>query len=356
MPEKLLYEFSHFLFDPGQRALLRDGQHVRLYPKNLLLLKTLIEADGRILGKDELMAAVWPDAVVEEGNLAKNISQLRKALGNGAKSEEFIETIPTIGYRFRAEVTTVKSQNGFERQTLAVTGQNGDQPKGTMAVKTDDVTPPVPVAKPVRRRWLWAGLAVALVIGATAVWLKWPPPQTAQTAANEFAPVRLTNHIAVDSYPEYSPDGKKIAFSSNRDGLAAIYLMNADGSDARRLVNDLEGNTPHWSPDGKKVYFWGANAAYEVNVNGSGLAKLPNPNGLLSPDGQKIVMVKLLAEGVQASVEIFVANPDGSEPVRLTNNQSLDADPFWSPDSKRIAFPASRTDLLKQGRKTRKSV
>src|SRR5689334_11222902 len=108
MPEKVFYEFSTFVLDPNQHVLLRDGQRVPLHPKTFLLLQTLVEADGQVVSKDELLERVWPDVVVEENNLTKNISLLRKALGNGFESAEFIETVPKIGYRFIAPVRLVE--------------------------------------------------------------------------------------------------------------------------------------------------------------------------------------------------------------------------------------------------------
>jgi Tol biopolymer transport system component len=190
-----------------------------------------------------------------------------------------------------------------------------------------------------KNSWLLA-LGMLLIAGATLLWFKWPrQPHATQPVADEFAPVRLTHHIARDLQPAYSPDGKKIAFNGNRDGLPAIYLMNADGSDVRKISNDLpDCYNPSWSADGTKIRFGAKGEIFEVNADGSGLTKLPTLLGLLSPDGRKIVMHRELAPGFQASTEIFVANADGSRPIRLTNNHSLDTDPSWSPDGRRIVF------------------
>ncbi len=190
-----------------------------------------------------------------------------------------------------------------------------------------------------KNSWLLA-LVTLLIAGATLLWFKWPrQPHATQPVTDEFAPVRLTHHIARDLQPAYSPDRKKIAFNSNRDGFPAIYLMNADGSDLRKISNDLlDSGSASWSADGTKIRFGAKDGIYEVNIDGSGLTKLLNVLGTLSPDGKKIVMIKSLIAGSQAGVEIFVANADGSNPIRLTNNHSLDVDPSWSPDGRRIVF------------------
>jgi len=106
-----IYEFESFRLDVAERLLLRDGEVVPLQPKVFDLLLTLVERHGRLLEKDELMKLVWPDTVVEEANLANNISILRKALGENG--QQFIETAPKRGYRFVASVKEVAA-NGAE--------------------------------------------------------------------------------------------------------------------------------------------------------------------------------------------------------------------------------------------------
>ncbi len=91
-----VYEFGPFRLETGERRLLRDGRPVRLRGKVFDTLCVLVSRPGRLVEKDDLIAAVWPDTVVEENNLAHNINALRKALGDGT----LIETVPGKGYRF----------------------------------------------------------------------------------------------------------------------------------------------------------------------------------------------------------------------------------------------------------------
>jgi TolB-like protein/DNA-binding winged helix-turn-helix (wHTH) protein len=84
---------------------LRDGSAVPLTPKVFDILRILVENSGHMLEKDELMKAVWADSFVEEGNLTRNISTLRAALGEQDEDHQYIETVPKRGYRFVAEVT-----------------------------------------------------------------------------------------------------------------------------------------------------------------------------------------------------------------------------------------------------------
>jgi len=103
----LLYEFGPFRVDARERRLLRDGEVVPLTPKVFDVLLVLVQNSGHILSRDEVMKLVWPHTVVEEGNIARNISTLRNALGERPREHHYIETIPWRGYRFVASVKEV---------------------------------------------------------------------------------------------------------------------------------------------------------------------------------------------------------------------------------------------------------
>jgi eukaryotic-like serine/threonine-protein kinase len=105
---KALYEFGKFRCDPGERLLLCEGKPVSLSPKSFEVLVVLIQNNGRLLTKDELMQQVWPDSFVEESNLTVNISSLRRALGETPGGQQYIETVPKLGYRFVAPVTAYR--------------------------------------------------------------------------------------------------------------------------------------------------------------------------------------------------------------------------------------------------------
>lgn len=105
--EQRLYEFGPFRLDTAEQLLLRDGEAVALTPKAFETLVVLVERRGRLVGKDELMGALWPESNVEESNLTNNVWALRKTLGAGQNGLRYIETIPKRGYRFVAAVTEV---------------------------------------------------------------------------------------------------------------------------------------------------------------------------------------------------------------------------------------------------------
>src|SRR6476660_6115329 len=105
-------QFGDFRLDVAERRLLRDGRPVPLEPKAFDVLAALAARPGRLMTKDELLKEVWPDSFVEESNLAYHVFALRRALGETANGESYVETVPRHGYRFIASVTAVNGANG----------------------------------------------------------------------------------------------------------------------------------------------------------------------------------------------------------------------------------------------------
>jgi DNA-binding winged helix-turn-helix (wHTH) protein len=115
-----IYEFHDFQLDIGKGILLRDGESVSMQWKTFELLCVLIESNGNLLTRDDLMNELWADTFVEDNNLSQHIRLLRKALGDGESDATFIETVPRRGYRFLPEVRIVESVNEIETVFTAV--------------------------------------------------------------------------------------------------------------------------------------------------------------------------------------------------------------------------------------------
>lgn len=94
------YTFGPFRLEPSERRLWREDETVEIEPKAFDVLVALVERAGHLVTKDELMAAVWPDAVVEDNALTVAVSKLRAALGETARDWQYVETVPRAGYRF----------------------------------------------------------------------------------------------------------------------------------------------------------------------------------------------------------------------------------------------------------------
>ncbi len=146
-------QFGAVTLIPSERVVLKDGQPVPFTPKAFDLLAVLASNPARLLTKEHLMQAVWPDAIVEESNLAYHVFAIRKALGENGDGERYIETVPKQGYRFIAPVTRI----------------GGDQTAAPELAGRGDEPPPVgsPDSEP-RRRWVWAAGVAALAVGALA--------------------------------------------------------------------------------------------------------------------------------------------------------------------------------------------
>lgn len=105
------FEFGPFRLDLRERRLTRDGYPVALRGRVFDTLYVLVSRHGCLVTKDELMASVWPDSIVEESNLNHNICILRRALGEKVTGQKYVETVPRQGYRFVAEVRELGEKN-----------------------------------------------------------------------------------------------------------------------------------------------------------------------------------------------------------------------------------------------------
>ena len=151
------YAFDNFEIEPANRTLLRDGKTVLMTGKVFDVLLVFAENPGRLLEKDEMIERVWGDSFVEEGNLARNVSTLRKALGDEGKEHKYITTVQGRGYRFIADVAAVNGAGSAA--TVEETGQT-PQTKD-LADSTD--------TKHFSKKWLWViPLAVLLI---AAIWI-----------------------------------------------------------------------------------------------------------------------------------------------------------------------------------------
>jgi len=180
-----LYAFGDFRVDPQNRVLMRGEEPVALTPKGFDVLLVLVRSGGRIVSKEELMQAVWPDSFVEESNLTQTVFMLRKALGETAK-QKYILTVQGRGYRFGPEVSTVQPSNSELPEIPAVVA--GPEPVG----RTEE-TLVQSKASGRRRAWVLA-LLVILVIGI-AIWL-YRPFQRAKAAP----PLRSIAVLPLDNF------------------------------------------------------------------------------------------------------------------------------------------------------------
>ena len=172
--EPEIYEFGDFRVDVLRRLLLRGSEPVPLRPRVFDALLCLVRHHGRVVEKDELMRAIWPDAFVEENNLNQSVSTLRRALGETSGENRYIATVPGRGYRFVADVRTrsVELPDG-EAAALGRGGSDARTSTGGAAVAVTN-----------RRAEFRRGLvplavlatAIVIVTGASLLWKVRPSP------------------------------------------------------------------------------------------------------------------------------------------------------------------------------------
>ncbi|MBI3914718.1 MAG: PD40 domain-containing protein [Chloroflexi bacterium] len=166
--------------------------------------------------------------------------------------------------------------------------------------------------------------------------------------------VQLTKTQAVNVFPFWSPDGKRIAFSVNATNQPfqwRVFVMNADGSDAKAVTN-FSSAAAHWSPDGKQFVMNSDRdlptpdvpEVFVVNADGTNPTRLTNlpanadAQPKWSPDGKKIVFFT----NRDGNNEVYLMDADGKNPANLTRHPASDSSPRFSPDCRKIAFVSNR--------------
>lgn len=316
--------FGVFELDPDSGELRKQGMKIRLQGQPVRILALLLERPGEVITRQELQEKLWPaDTFVDfEQGLNSAIKRLRAALDDNSDTPRFIETLPRRGYRFIGSLS------------------NGAGPKGGITR--------VQTVKSLH--WLWrAGiLATAVLTIGAAVFIArhWQsidsPRQRALT--------RITFDPGLQIGATWSPDGRFLAYSSNRGAKFDIWVQQVAGGYPVQVTHGPGQNwQPNWSPDGKYIAFRSERpdgGLYVVPaLGGPGLERRVSSFGYYpcwSPDSSKILF-QTSRWSPQGWDSFYLAGLDGSPPRQilgevLKRNHLYARSAAWYPDGKRITF------------------
>lgn len=212
---------------------------------------------------------------------------------------------------------------------------------------------PVPISRIIDYEPAWSpdGKFIAFVSNRSGPLKVWT------MHADGSDPRQLTVGDHEDDAPAWSPDGSRIAYVSMQDGQAEIYLTRADGTQTQRLTRDSGSDIhPQWSPDGSRILFNSSRHSldssnpdvfelFTMNVDGSDVRPITRGGvatyASYSPDGSRLVFRRQASDG---NSEIVVAAADGSGEKNISRNPAFDGWPAWSRDGRRIVFARESGD------------
>ncbi len=331
-----VYRFGPYRLDAAAKVLFRGEQPVHLTRKAVETLIVLASRSPEVATKEEIMAAVWQDRVVDEANLAQNIAVIRKALAASPGEPAYIETFPGRGYRLLGPVTA-------EMPAHAAVAPAGD---GRAEA--------VPERRPPAARRLWPAVAgIGSLLAAVILLLA-----IVRRESPEPAPVvtPVTRLAGKEFQPAISPDGSAVAFvwQESQQALPGIWIQKF-GEPAPRQISTpgYSWSSPAWSPDGRQIAclrFGPATGEIVVLPVEGGEARvvapvLPTRFGLSyhhldwSPDGEWLAADD--TPSLSQPLSIFLVRLKTGEKQRLTQPEEMiigDVAPRFSPDGRTVAF------------------
>jgi Tol biopolymer transport system component/DNA-binding winged helix-turn-helix (wHTH) protein len=370
------FSFDDVRVEPAAFRLWKAGRPVAVEPKALEVLIFLIENRGRVVQKSELLDAVWKGAFVTENALTREIALLRKALGEEARRAKYIETVPTRGYRFIAEVTNGAAVEDEARTdgarpdgarpaaltnaaTEEVRPQAGAEPRASShAPSRADGAGDAPRSWPrnnLRRLAGFAALAVLVLAAgfAAARFFRAAPSRVGEPFRVKRL-TQLTTSVGLDTYPAISPDGAYVAYASDRGGGFEIYVRQITlGGREIQVTSDGGRNfQPAWSPDGQRLAFHSqARGGVWVAPALGGVARRLTSFGsrpAWSPDGESIAFTSAAltdfigqAGGALPPATLWVVPSRGGEPRQVTRPGEPSGghgSPVWWPGGERLLF------------------
>ncbi len=337
------YQFGEFTVDCDQKVLLRNGRPLSLTPKVFDTLLILVDNNGRLVEKEELIKQLWPNSFVEESNLTFNIQQVRKILGDNAREPRFIETVAKRGYRFIAEV----------RDTNQKTESNNAATVESEKLTTSEVRPAL------KKRYLpvvpvvlaTSVLFVAAVVFAT--WFVKSRPQLAGSSVPLLNTPFKSEKFASSGFVRavITPDGKYVAYTVETQGKQSLWLRQLETSENIQIVPPTDDRylgmaTSH---DGNALYFVRhalvdppVSELYRVATFGGIPLKITQETEgtvSLSPDDKDISFIRCRYQNDDFCSLMLIDSNGKNERKLLTRQRPIRLSAVqYSPDGRSIAF------------------
>ena len=348
MRNSQVYQFGPFQLLPNERLLLRGENVVELPPKVFDTLVMLVRERGHVVGKNEIMRAIWPDSFVEESNLTRNISVLRKAL-NSDNPHHYIDTVPKVGYRFVAEVHEHGEQTAdtaIERLRISRSSTIEEEIIGLQSY-----------GQTALRQFHGSRLAITLSLaalglgGVAVLWFLVLGPGSKTEEARRIPTLatvtQVSNQSSYDTFPSLSPDGKLVVYASDRDGNWDIYLQRVNGQTAIKITPDSPGEDTHpaFSPSGNRIAFRSSRdggGIFVMGATGENVRRITDfgYHPAWSPDGKEIVLaIAKVVDPSNRSIipsQLWSVDVDTREKRLITDGDAVQ--PQWSPGGHRIAY------------------
>jgi len=342
--------FGPFEVNTGNGELMKGGIRVRLPAQPFSILLVLLKTPGELVTREQLREQVWAEGtfVDFEHGLNAAMNKLRRALSDSAENPRYIETTPGRGYRF---VGHLEPEHVVPISVLPGPEARRDHPRRWRSVSAGE-------------RLIWTiGALVCLAIGLglhnAPPWLSFGTSAAviANGGLGSFQLNQVTRDAGLSQRPALSRDGKLLAYSSDasRDGGMDLYVRQVAGGQPIRLTFDGEGNTwPDFSPDGSKVVFRsnrGGGGIYEIPAFG-GQSRLVARGGFrprYSPDGTKVAYwsgSEAIYETIPGTASVWVVRAEGGQPLQIAPHLTAARTPIWSPDGKRLLFVGYASDKL----------
>jgi eukaryotic-like serine/threonine-protein kinase len=365
---KRLISFGVFEVDLQAGELRKSGLKIKLQEQPFQVLRLLLDRAGEVVTREELRNQLWStDTFVDfEQSLNAAVKKLRHALGDSPDNPRFVETLARRGYRFIAPVEALDlpvaqvSSDAGRGSSLDAAATRPPEPSSQLSENKVTTEAPV-VSGPVTSKPHWLSrqsklLAASLVLLLVVAFLFWWSLRR-PTPLNQPLLTRLTSDSGLTTDAAISPDGKLIAFASDRGGSNLdIWVRQVAGGDPIQLTHDpADDRQPAFSPDGGQIVFRSERAGggiYLISALGGSADRLLTPKGRnprFSPTGDWIAfwMGRPVANPIGAQAgKIFLIPPTGGDPKQINPPRMLVAGfPIWSPDGTRLLFYGSDSSI-----------